>query len=874
MSRGMRGKLQARSFEVSLRPGAAGFVRVRTAVLTGVAALAAAVGWTLWMRDAPNGNMFGEGAAPRWNVLETYCFDCHNSIDRSGDLVLDTLSPERIGDDAATWEKVVRKLRGRTMPPPGQRRPSDAEYSAAVAWLERDLDRAAADRASPGWAGLHRLNRREYANAVHDLLGVDWIAASEMLPPDTTYDGFDNIASALVTTPGFLETYLSTAREVAVEAVGRPDAPLGSGSAEFLRLPDQEGHQPFHAPGAPLGTRGGIQAWHYFPSDGEYEINLEDLFPTDAWLNAAEHRNTLIVTVDGRLVYSTNLGGEETGDLRRIDQDQGPAVTDMNARLKNIRFEVEAGPRLVSVAYLFRSFMEGEHELSPLNPIGGTERHLAVTGFSIVGPFEAHGVGDTPSRKKIFTCYPQSADEDAPCAEQILAGLASRAYRRPIEPHELETIMSFFADGHETGGFEEGIRAGITRILASPQFLYRGVTPAPERETEPGSGIYRLDDYELASRLSFFLWSTLPDDALLAAAADGTLLEPDVLEAQVQRMLADPRSFSLAASFAYQWLHLDKIADVEPAPNVFPYAANHRLVLGSDADPRKDLLEETLRFVDMIFREDRSVVELLSARDTYLNERVAIHYGIDSVKGSRFRRVELEHSARWGLLGKAAVLMVTSYPDRTAPVLRGEWILSNLVGAPPASPPPDVEALLPENDFNAEVFRTVAERLAAHAEDSRCFACHGVLDPLGFALENFNAVGAWREIEEFTDQPVVTDAGALPDGTPVASPDALREYLLERPEQFVQTMTEKLFVYALGRPLDPVHDMPAVRAIVREAAKDDYRFSALVQAIVASAPFRHYELPAEREVAALAPADDELLAKPRETERQAAARAP
>jgi hypothetical protein len=831
------------------RARSAGFALLPIIVVIASLIFIGLIAWKFWTQSRDDGEAALLAASDQhWAVLRTQCFDCHDSVSYTADLALDRLSPETVPEHAATWEKVIRKLRGRTMPPPGQARPSDPEYNGLVSWLEASLDLAAASRPNPGWTGLHRLNRREYANAVYDLLGLDWIAAIDMLPPDTTYEGFDNIASALVTTPGFLEMFLSTARQVAVEAVGRPDAPLGAGSAEFLRLPDQEGHQPFHAPGAPLGTRGGIQAWHYFPSDGEYAINLEELFPTDAWLNAAEYLNTLIVTVDGRLVYSTNLGGEDTGDLRWIDQNQGPAVTAMNDRLKDIRFEVEAGPRLVSVAYQFRSFMESEHELSALNPIGGTERHLAVTGFSIVGPYGARGIGSTPSREKIFSCYPQQPEEQAACAEEILSRLASRAYRRPVDDQEFGTIMNFYAAGLDEGGFEEGIRSGITRILASPQFLYRGVQPMTTHELAPGTGAYRLDDFELASRLSFFLWSTIPDDELLAAAAAGSLRDPLVLRTQVLRMLADPRSYSLASSFAHQWLHLDKIDDLEPDPNIFPYSANHRLVLGSDADPRQDLLEETLRFVDMIFRDDRSVVELLSARDTYLNERVAIHYGIDTVKGSRFRRVELDNSARWGLLGEAAVLMVTSYPDRTAPVLRGEWILANIVGAPPASPPPDVEALLPENDFNAEVFLTVAERLAAHSTDPSCFACHGLMDPLGFALENFNAVGVWREIEEFTDQPVVTDAGVLPDGTPVTSADELRAYLLGRPEQFVQTMTEKLFMYALGRPLDYAHDMPVVRAIVNEAAQDDYRFSTLVLAIVNSAPFQQYRLPAESEL--------------------------
>lgn len=815
----------------------------RTTLTRGIlAACAFALAPALPAQDAGRAGTDATGNA-HWKVLETYCFECHNSSDWAGGLALDAFSPDAVPADAESFEKVIRKLRGRTMPPPGQDRPNDAQYAKLSAWLEQSLDRAAAQERDPGWVGLHRLNRREYANAVYDLLGLDWIDATNMLPADTTHDGFDNIASALVTPPGFLEMYLSTARQVAVEAVGQPDALPGTGSAEFLRVADQEGHQAVHADGAPLGTRGGIQAWHYFPSDGEYEINLEELFPTDAWLNAAEHLNTLVVTVDGKLVYTTNLGGEETGDLRRIDQDQGPAVTDMNKRLQNIRFETQAGPRLVSVAYLFRSFMESEDELATLNPMGGTERHLAVTGFNIVGPLKADGIGTTPSRRRIFNCYPRAAAEEAACAQQILAGLAKRAYRRPLAEGELAPIMQFYKGGHAQDGFEEGIRAGITRILASPQFLFRAVEASPEREVEPGRGIYRLDDHELASRLSFFLWSSIPDDELLATAAAGALSNPKVLRAQVKRMLADPRSFSLASSFTYQWLHLDKIKDLEADPKIFPFAANHRLVLGSDADPRQDLLHETLLFADMIYREDRSVVELLSAKDTFLNERAAIHYGIDTVKGDRFRRVELQDSVRRGLLGKAAVLMVTSYPDRTAPVLRGEWILANLVGAPPAPPPPNVEALLPENDFTAEVFRTVAERLAAHSTNPSCHACHGLMDPLGFALENFNAVGAWREVEEFTNQPVVTDAGVLPDGTPVKGPDALRKYLLKRPDQFVQTFTEKLFMYALGRPLSPVHDMPVIRRIVRDVAADEYRFSSLVMAIVTSDAFQQFKPP-------------------------------
>jgi hypothetical protein len=797
--------------------------RIGLAVMLGSVLLGVSTG------AAPQSNSYLEQTSAQWEVFNTYCVQCHNSKLKAGGIALDGLRPADIGSKPELFEKVVLKLRGRMMPPPGQKRPSEDKYESVVSALEGYLDYAAAANPNPGRVAVHRLNRKEYANAIEELFALK-IDPAEILPEDDQNDGFDNIASALHTTPAFFNQYVSAARSVAVQAVGKPNP--GPGSQAYFLPADGEGKQAFHVEGLPLGTRGGFAAEHYFAADGEYEVNIKDLFPGDIYFAGAEHENHLIVTLDGVKVYGTTIGGES--DLIGIDHDQSPAIDAMNKRLKNIRFKATAGPHQVAVTFLARTFAESEARLTPLAPGGGMDRLIRITGFEVRGPFNPAGLSTTPSRNRVFTCYPKAQAEEEKCARQILSTIARRAYRRPVDNATMAAILDFYRTGRTSSNFDEGIRTALTRILASPYFLYRETIPDPQQIVS--ASVYRVTDFELASRLAFFLWSSIPDDELFKVAESGKLHEPEVLRKQVQRMLGDNKARTLARNFAYQWLQLRAIKEIAPDPNVFPFAANHRTVVGVDGDLRSELVEEVMLFVESVFREDRSVMDLLKADYTYLNERVALHYGINEVKGSRFRRVTLNNSTRSGLLGKAAVLMVSSYPDRTSPVRRGAWILENIVGTPPAPPPPDVEALLKDNEVGAKNFQSVRDRLEAHRAQPRCNGCHGVMDPLGFALENFDAVGTWRTIEAFAGTRVDA-SGQLPDGTNLTGPDSLRNALLKRPEQFAQTLTRKLLMYSLGRTVE-YYDMPAVRAIVREAAKQDYRFSSIVMGIVTGVPFR------------------------------------
>jgi hypothetical protein len=544
-----------------------------------------------------------------------------------------------------------------------------------------------------------------------------------------------------------------------------------------------------------------------------------------------EFENTVVVTVDGAQVYETKIGGEQ--DMKSIDQKQDPAVDAINARLKNIHFKGKAGTHKVGVAFLRRTFAESEDRLAMHVPGGGQDRVLRVTSFEIRGPFEPTGVSDTPSRKRIFMCQPKSADEEQPCAKQIISTLAYRAFRRPLNDTDMQGLMGFYRAGRESGDSESGVRRALTAILASPDFLYRA-----ELSDQPltAGTTYRISDLDLASRLSFFLWSSVPDEELLSVAANNQLRDPKVFEQQVLRMLADPRSQTLVTSFAFQWLNIAKLAEIDPDARIFPYASGA-------GDLREDFRNELRLFIDSVFREDRSVLDLLAADYTYVNERLALHYGIGNVKGDRFRRVHLDQSARYGLLGKAGVLMLTSYPTRTAPVLRGAWILENITGTPPAAPPPNVPALK-VNDQGKTV-RSIREMMELHREKPSCFSCHGVMDPLGLALENFDATGKYRELDRDTRAAIDT-SGKLPDGTQVGGPDDLRKALLARPDQFVQTLTEKLMTYALGRTVE-YYDMPTVRAIVRDSAQHDYRFSSIVMNIVTSDAFLKRRAPGNSE---------------------------
>jgi mono/diheme cytochrome c family protein len=766
------------------------------------------------------------------STIQQYCVACHNDRAKVAGVSFQGITPESIGQHADVFEKAVRKMRGRVMPPPGARQPDGAAIDALVAYLEESLDRGAGKAHLSDQVVLHRLNRKEYANAVRDLLAVDF-DASEVLPADDIAEGFDNIATALQVSPSFIEQYVIAARAVAVKAVGRPDARPGGWT--FRAGP---GTQLTHVPGLPLGTRGGILAKVDLPSDGEYQVDVADIV-THIWGNGMEFENPLVVTLDNKLVYETVIGGEE--DMKLYDQVQNGALDRVNARLKKIRFFATAGPHKIGVAFKRRTFAESDDQLQMFAPGGGQDRLYRVNSFQLQGPFDAKGIGPTPSRERIFSCHPdtglverglrptpqQSADA---CAKQIVSSLARRAYRRPISVEDVNELFQYYQDGAKEGGFEGGIRSAVTGILASPFFLYRGErVPTGLR---PGES-YAINDLELASKLSFFLWNTIPDDELLQLGINGKLSEPAALDKQVRRMLADPRSVTLASNFVHQWLDMKRLDEIVPDSAVFPYASGR-------SDPREDFRTELTLFADSIFREDRSVVDLLRAKHTFLNERIALHYGITDVKGDRFRRVELEQSARWGLLGKGAVLMAAAYPNRTSPVLRGAFILKHIQGVPPATPPPNVPTL-DEKDIGTTKALTVREMIAKHRSNPTCASCHAVMDPLGLALENFDATGMWRDRDRYAGA-AIDSSGELPDGTPIKGPDDLRAALLRRPDQFAQTFTEGLLTYATGRKLE-YYDMPTVRRIVRDGARSDYRFSALVQAVVRSDQFRMRRVP-------------------------------
>jgi Protein of unknown function (DUF1592)/Protein of unknown function (DUF1588)/Protein of unknown function (DUF1585)/Protein of unknown function (DUF1595)/Protein of unknown function (DUF1587) len=769
------------------------------------------------------------GADQHWGMLKQYCSKCHNAEDWAGGVAFDTMTPEEIPEQAEIWEHAMRKLRGRLMPPPGKPQPDAATIRSFVSWMENTLDTAAATRPDPGRVALHRLNRKEYANAAWDLLHVT-VDPNTILPQDDRSDGFDNVASVLQVSPSFLDQYLSAARAIAVQAVGEvPEHPIGT--QYIVKNPAT---QFFHIDGLPLGTRGGLQVVHEFPADGEYELNIGNL-AIALWVTNLEFKNTLIATLDGKKFWQGDIGGEE--DLKAIDQKQDPAVDAINARLKGIKFKATAGPHKVAVTFLHRTFAESDDRLYQQLPGGGQDRILRLGNFEVKGPFAATGISETPSRKKIFICHPAAAADEDACAEKIITVLAREAYRRPVTESDMKTLMKFYRAGRHEKDFDTGIREVVTAVLASPFFLYRAErTPelvatsntgagATADSAKPGSPpIYRITDLELASRLSFFLWSTVPDDELLNLATADKLHDPQVLTAQVHRMLADPKSLTLSTNFAFQWLGLDRLAEIQPDPNLFPYAG----------DPREDYRTEMKLFVDSIFREDHDVMDLLTANYTYVNERLALDYGINNVRGDQFRRVVLQDPNRFGLLGKGGILMANAYPNRTAPVLRGAWILERVTGTPPSPPPPAVPSL--KENKNGETPHTVRELMALHRDKPACFACHGVLDPLGFALENFDAVGEWR-VKDRIAGTAIDASGVLPDGTKINGPVDLRNALVSNPNQFVQTLTEKLMTYATGRAVD-YHDMPTIRAIVRDSAKDNYRFSTIVMRIVNSDQFQ------------------------------------
>jgi mono/diheme cytochrome c family protein len=774
----------------------------------------------------------GDDADARWALIDRYCTECHNVTDWAGGVAFDAMSVGEIPQDAKIWEAAIRKLRGGFMPPPGAKQHPDSQaVKGLVSWLENTLDTAQVDP-HPGRVPLRRLNRREYANAVRDLVGLR-VDVATLLPADDRKDGFDNIAASLQVSPSFLDQYLFAARQVALQAVGNPKAPAvtttyGPVADMVISLPPRgtpgEGTQQLYKEGMPFGTRGGMSVEHIFPADGEYALTIGDM-ALGRDVPRMEFKNTVVALLDGKEFFRTDIGGE--ADQKSIDQLQDPAVAAINGRLRNISFHTTAGQHRIAVAFLKRSFAESDERIRTVAVEGGQERVQAVHALQIRGPLAVTGVSGSPSRAKIFVCHPAQADEEAPCARKIIGTLAQRAFRRPVTDDDLHPLMAFYEAGRQNvgndAGFDAGVRDALSAILASPHFLYRA-----ESADEAG-GTKTLSDLELASRLSFFIWSSLPDDELRDLAARSELGKPDVLAQQVRRMLADPRAKSLIDDFAFQWLNLAKLDEIVPERGQFPQASGF-------LDPRPMFREELERFIDSVLRSDQPVTELLTATYSFLNEPLAMLYGIENVKGGQFRRVALEDSKRYGLLGKGAILMLTANPDRTAPVLRGAWILERILGTPPATPPPNVNNLKDQVRGKPASMR---ERMAQHSQNPSCHACHGVMDPLGFALENFDTVGQYRARDPL-NRTVLDTSGTLPDGTQLKGPDDLRRALAARPDQFVQTLTEKLMTYALGRTID-YRDMPTVRHIVRSAAQDQYRFSSIVLQIVSSDAFRKRE---------------------------------
>jgi hypothetical protein len=757
-----------------------------------------------------------EDLAARYEgVVRTYCLECHDSAGREAGLSLEGIDLLNIEGHTETLENVARKLRGRQMPPSGGPRPDAETTDSMVAYLERRLDEQAFGAAEPGRASLHRLNRTEYGNAVRDLLALE-VDVAEFLPADDEGYGFDNIADVLRVSPSLLEQYLAASAKIAALAVGDPAAPAVT---SVYRAPSDLS-QASHIEGLPFGTRGGILIRHNFPLDAEYEFDVFLLRNIVGYMTGLEWAHELEIAIDGERIFLAQVGGE--ADNAMSDANMSAAANEIDERLRTRAF-VTAGPHDVTVAFLERSAAETHEplELHTRNLDLQDMNGLPVLDYvNVRGPFNPVGPGSTPSRERIFTCRPADDATARVCATEILSKLARRAYRRQPAEQDIAQLLSFYDSGAARGGFEAGIESALRMVLTSPKFLFRD-EPDPEG-VAPGA-LYALDDSALASRLAFFLWSAPPDDQLLDLAAQGRLSDEGVYDAEVRRMLADPRASALVENFAGQWLFLRNLKSARPDVEEFP---------DFDDNLRQAMRRETELLFTSLLREDLPVIELLTADFTFVNERLARHYGMADIYGSHFRRVSVTDPARRGLLGHASILTVTSYPNRTSPVLRGKWVLENVLGTPAPPPLPNVPALT-ENEAGRAA-RTLRERLAEHRNNPVCATCHDVMDPIGLGLENFDAIGRWR-----TREPggAVDARGQLADGTPIDGVAALREAVTSDPEQFARVFTAKLLTYALGRGLESF-DMPTVRRIVREAEGEDYRFSALVRGIVNSVPFR------------------------------------
>jgi len=759
----------------------------------------------------------GAQTPPSTALLDKYCVTCHNEKLKTGGLSLQGANLTDVPKGAETWEKVIRKLRVGAMPPQGMPRPDKATLDGFTTYLETALDRGYSAKPNPGRATMHRLNRTEYANAIRDLLALD-VDPTALLPPDDESSGFDNIADVLRVSPSLMERYLSASWNISRLALG--NLSIAPSTATYRVRPDLSQDQ--HIEGLPLGTRGGVLVHHTFPVDGEYIIKVRLWRNTFDLMRGMEDSHQIEISLDGERVRLVTVGGHD--DFVKMAANPGEFGTDLDQRL-TIRMPVKAGSRAISATTVLRSHAEKDDLIKAFmrTTVDGEDitGDPSVDRLTVEGPFNQTGSGDTASRRKILICKPATPKDELPCARKILSTLARRAYRRPLKDSDLEEPLSFYQRRRNSNGsFDAGIESALQLILASPEFLFRF-------EPDPANAVadtpYRIDDIALASRLSFFLWSSIPDDTLLNLAAQGKLKDPAVLDQQVKRMLADPKAEALADNFAEQWLFLRNLKNASPNLVDFP---------DFDDNLREAMLQETKLFFESIQHEDRSVLDLLNADYTFVNERLAKHYGIPGIYGSQFRRVQITDPARRGLLGQGSILTVTSYPNRTSPVQRGKWILTNILGVPPTPPPPNVPQLT-ENAEGSQP-KSVRERMEAHRADSVCAGCHKVMDPVGFALENFDAIGRWRATD---DGAKIDPSGVLFNGDHVDGVTGLRQTLTSRPEVFVGVMTEKLLTYALGRGVE-YYDMPAVRRIVHDAGTRDFKFSALIMGVVKSTPFQ------------------------------------
>ena len=718
-------------------------------------------------------------------MLDRYCSECHNLDDYAGGLAFDLMDTDNLLPEAETWEKVLLKLKAGMMPPLGKDRPASNQVTAFVENLEHSLDTAWADNPNTGAPMLHRMNRTEYQNAIRDLLDLP-IDAASLFPADASSEGFDNIASALSVSPALMQAYISAANKVSRLAVGDMTTSL---STDTYRAGAED--QSSHLEGSTLGTRGGISFEHVFPLDAEYEFRIARTGANAAFsLDPVGIEDPVELVIDGERVHLFPV-------------DARPTVT----------LSLPAGPHTIEAAFVKTQSPRGVDDLHHV-----WSDSTSVRSVAIAGPLNPSGPGDTPSRRRIFTCTPASVAAEEPCARQILESLAYRAYRRPVTDSAMETLMSFYRDGRELRDFDTGIQYALSRILVDPMFVFR-FEEEPEGVREGDD--YAIAPYELASRLSFFIWSSIPDEELLATAASGDLNDADVLEAQIRRMLGNPKAEAMVENFAASWLALRQLNTVNPTSEDF------------DGSLRVAMRRETELLLESVILEDRPVQELLTAQYSFVNERLAEHYGIPNIRGSHFRKVDLSGSGRHGLLGHASILTITSAPNRTSPVIRGAWIMENLLGTPPPPPPPGVEVNLDDAPPPGAAPTTLRQRLEQHRVDPSCAACHNMMDPIGFALENFDPVGKFRD--QTDGIPVNTEA-TFWDGTDFEGPDGLFGVLMARSELFVENFTEKLMTYALGRKVE-YYDMPSVRDVVREAEKEDFRFSALVREIALSDAF-------------------------------------